>query len=155
MYEALVIALAYLLGCFCTGYYLVRVLKGEGYTRFGQWQRMWSLFPAGGHGPVCPPEQHSHGIAPELITKCFTVHDVRVGASNNCYGSAKQNILSFTGTVVNQFHIPMICDIGRVIVAHSAFTREALFVTFQYRHPVLLGSRISQARVFSIMFDLD
>jgi len=29
MYEALVIALACLLGCFCTGYYLVRVLKGE------------------------------------------------------------------------------------------------------------------------------
>lgn len=28
MHEALVIAAAYLLGCFCTGYYLVRVLKG-------------------------------------------------------------------------------------------------------------------------------
>ncbi len=29
MYEVLVLAFAYLLGCFCTGYYLVRVLKGE------------------------------------------------------------------------------------------------------------------------------
>ena len=149
MYEALVIALAYLLGCFCTGYYLVRVLKG-GYTRFGSGNvcELWFSISCR-HGSVCPSEQHSHGIATELITKCFTVHDVRVGASYDCYCSAIQNILSFTGTVVNQFHIPMICDIGRVIVAHSAFTREALFVTFQYRHPVLLVSRISQARVFT------
>ena len=49
----------------------------------------------------------------------------------------------------------MICNIGRVIVAHPAFTCEALFVAFQYRHPVLLVIRISQARVFSIMFDLE